>query len=392
MNSYIPGLAGTGTLQTPFPQGILQPYGSALGARTNVGQGLTYWNPSFTIPRVHQFNAGVEYEFPGKVTAEVSYVGSRTHGYNTSKQTNFIPLTERLKGFADPNYLNASVPNPFAGAPELAGTGLSGATVTRSQSLLPYPQFTGVTIAGYPKGGASFNAMEARVNKRLSHGLTLIGAFTWSKTLSWNSYREAQYSEPERTYADFARPLHLTVNALYELPLGTGKALGRQWGRIPNAVFGGWQYNFQIEASSGTNTAMPDATPVRDPKLPSRQQTFDRWFNTCTLLTNGQRSNCSSPDEPVTWVQLKPNEMRTFSSRFPNLRDHQRTQINASLFKMFPIRERVKLELRCEAFNAFNTPIYGGPVTGITAANFGEVVLDQWNFPRQIQFALRLKF
>jgi hypothetical protein len=43
-------------------------------------------------------------------------------------------------------------------------------------------------------------------------------------------------------------------------------------------VFGNWQFNFVVEASSGTNSAMPDATPIRDPKLPAGQQTVDRWF------------------------------------------------------------------------------------------------------------------
>ena len=60
----------------------------------------------------------------------------------------------------------------------------------------------------------------------------------------------------------------------------------------------------------------------------------------------------------MIWVQLKPNELRTFSQRFPNLRNHWRPQINMSLFKTFPVRENVTLEFRAEAFNAFNSPIY----------------------------------
>ena len=118
---------------------------------------------------------------------------------------------------------------------------------------------------------------------------------------------------------------------------------------------------------------MPDATPARDPRLPGGS-TRDRWFNTCTQLTNGQRSNCASPDEPVTWVQLKPYELRTFSSFFPNLRNNWRPQINMSAFKSFPITERVGMELRAEAFNAFNTPIYAGPNITVTSPQFGVVV------------------
>jgi hypothetical protein len=155
---------------------------------------------------------------------------------------------------------------------------------------------------------------------------------------------------------------------------------------------GNWQYNIIVDQMSGTPTAMPDAIAVGDAKLPEGQQTFSRWFNTCTLLTNGTRARCASPDEPVVWHQLKPNQLRTASTRFPNLRNHWRAQVNMSIFKGFPIAEGVNLEFRAEAFNAFNTPMYQGPNTTLTSANFGVVVMDQQNFPRNMQFALRLRF
>ena len=63
-----------------------------------------------------------------------------------------------------------------------------------------------------------------------------------------------------------------------------------------------------------------------------------------------------------------------------------------SIFKVFPIKERVTFELRGEAFNAFNTPMYQGPNVSLTSAAFGVVVLDQQNFPRNMQFAWRIRF
>ena len=392
LNSFIPGLAGSGTLENPFPGGILEPFGAGLGPRTQVGQALTFLNPDYVVPRVHQFNFGLDYELPGKVLAEISYVGTRTRKFPVSKQLDAISLAERLKGFADPNYLNASVPNPFTGAPELAGTGLSAATVTRTQSLRPYPQFTGITMAGLSIGDTSYNALEARVNKRLSHGLALTAAFTWAKNLERTAFREDQYDEPQRVLADFDRSRHLTFHALYDLPIGRGRSLGKNWGPFLNAALGNWQYNFILETMTGTPTGMPDATPIRNPKLPDGEQSLDRWFNTCTLLTNGQRSKCASADEPITFVQLKPNELRTYSSQFPNIRDPWHPQINMSLFKVFPVRERLRIEFRAESFNAFNTPIYASPNTNLTNSDFGVVVRDQQNFPRNMQFALRVRF
>lgn len=391
LNSYVPGMPGTGTLENPFPDGILQPWGSSLGPLTQVGQAINFLDRGYEIPRVHQFHVGIEYQMPWKTTVEASYVGSRTRRYPVSTELDANSLENRLKGFADPNYLNASVPNPFAGAPELAGTGLSAATITRAQSLVPFPQFTSVTMDGMPIGNSSYNALEARVNKRLTNGLTLTASYTWAKVLQAMDLREDQYTVPEHVLADFDRTHHFTLFALYQLPVGRGRAVGAHWGRALDLILGNWQYNFTLENSSGTPTAMPDAIPVLDPRLPGGS-TRDRWFNTCTQLTNGQRSNCASPSEPVTWVQLKPYELRTFSSRFPNLRNNWQPQINMSAFKSFPITERVGMELRAEAFNAFNTPIYAGPNVTVTSPQFGVVVPDQQNFPRNMQFALRLRW
>jgi hypothetical protein len=63
-----------------------------------------------------------------------------------------------------------------------------------------------------------------------------------------------------------------------------------------------------------------------------------------------------------------------------------------SLFKSFPVNERLKVEFRGEAFNVTNTPIYAPPNTTVTSPLFGVVAISQQNFPRNMQFALRFLF
>ncbi len=391
VDAFIPGRPGTGTLELPFPNGFLQPLGSALGPKTQVGQSVSYLSPDYVLPRVHQFHFGLGAELPGKIAVDASYVGSRTRKFRMSRTVNFVPLEERLKGVADPLYLNAGVPNPFAGAPELSGTALAAATITRAQFLVPFAQFSGVT-EDLSLGRTSYNALELKVSRRLSQGLMFVAGYTAAKIMEEMSYREPQYTQLERVIAGFDRPQRLTVNALYELPFGRGRAMGSHWGRTLNALLGGWQVNVIFEAMSGTIVGMPDARPLRDPRLPENERSLSRFFQTCTLLTSGTRINCASPDEPVVWQQLRPNELRDFSSRFPNLRLLNPPQINASLFKGLNLSERFRLEVRAETFNASNTPIYGGPTATLTSADFGRVNLDQWNYPRSTQFSMRLKF
>jgi hypothetical protein len=73
------------------------------------------------------------------------------------------------------------------------------------------------------------------------------------------------------------------------------------------------------------------------------------------------------------------------------LRTNWSRNLDLSLFRDFPIRERLRLQFRAEAFNVTNTPVWGTPVSNFSNANFGKV-LSVANTPRQLQLALKLRF
>ncbi|HYP13379.1 MAG TPA: hypothetical protein VEQ63_05615, partial [Bryobacteraceae bacterium] len=106
----------------------------------------------------------------------------------------------------------------------------------------------------------------------------------------------------------------------------------------------------------------------------------------------GQRQNCASADEPVAFVQQQPFTLRTLSTRFNSIRTERPASADVSLFKTFPIRERLRLQFRAEAFNLTNTPWFPAPATGLGSTNAGVVTLAQQNDPRNIQLALRVTF
>jgi hypothetical protein len=388
VNSYIPGLPGTGTFTKPFPNGILLPQLPAVP----FGQAVAFQDRNYDVPRVHLFNVGLSYDLPWKALIEVAYVGSRTRKYPVAKALNAIPYAARQQGIANPNYLNAAVPNPFAGAAQLAGTSLAGATITQGQALSPFPQFTSVTENGLSRASTSYNAVELRLHKRLSSGVSLTTSYSFSKTMESVAYEEPQYTVLEHVLADFDRTNHLTVSALVELPFGRGKHFGAHWNKRLNLLAGNWQVNVIYDYMNGTPTPMPNAIALRNPALPGGEQTYGKWFDTCTQLTSGARAGCSSSSAPTTWLQLAPNQFRTSSSYFPDIRNDWKPNVNLSLFKEFPIRERAIVELRAESFNVSNTPIYAAPTTSVTSPLFGVVAIAQQNFPRNMQFALRIRF
>ncbi len=394
VNAYIPNMPGASTWVNPYPSGILQPYGNSLGPRTGVGTSITYISPDYEVPYGHQFSFGFGYELPWEqIVLEASYVGNRTRRLGTTKNMNAISLADRLQCFANQMFCLSSVTNPFAGASELVGTSLFNPTIQNGQALLPYPQFTGVSRSNMSIGYQNADLLEVRVTKKYTLGLMFNFSYTLGKMIESRGFREPQYTTVYRTIAGIDRTHHIALTFQYDFPFGNGKRwLGNARGTL-NHLVGGWQYNTSLEFMTGTPTTRPDAFNLRDPRLPSGQQSYSRWFNTCTLLANGTRANCASADEPIVWVQMTNSyQLRTYDDRFPNLRNPGVTNLNMSVFKNFRIRERVTFQFRAEAFNAFNTPQYGGPNTTLTATDFGRITISQQNFPRSMQFAFRLQF
>jgi hypothetical protein len=74
-----------------------------------------------------------------------------------------------------------------------------------------------------------------------------------------------------------------------------------------------------------------------------------------------------------------------------DLRNDGVRNFDISLFKDFVFTERVRLQFRGEALNAFNTPRFGTPNTSVTSNTVG-VITSQANAPRQIQLGLKLIF
>ena len=84
--------------------------------------------------------------------------------------------------------------------------------------------------------------------------------------------------------------------------------------------------------------------------------------------------------------------MRTTEDRFAWIRNPAIPTVNLTLARKFQITERLNLQMRGEAFNATNTPLFGSPTTDFKDPRFGQLPLSQRNFPRLIQIAAKFGF
>jgi len=375
------GLTPANRLSNPYPTGIIQPPGRSLGLATLLGQNISAGWFGREIPNAWQFSVSLQQQLPFRMVLDVSYAGNRTRDFGTSKNMNFVPVQYLALG----SDLLTQVPNPLAGM--LPGSAYNGPTVPKQQLLRPYPHFGNVTISQWPYGRTSYNALEASLEKRLSAGLHFRTSYTWCKPMSATGYLNDQDPLERPARAQASQPNHLfVVSGGYALPF-----FSRSRGATRYAL-GGWQTNFILRAMTGTLVSAPGGafSSGVNPKLP--KPTMQRWFNTCTVLTTGVRQNCVSPTEPVAWIQQPPFTLRTLSTTLPGIRTHVPVTLDFSLFKDFPVYERMKLQLRAEAFNLANTPGFGAPNTSLTSPSFGQVTPQQANDPRIVQLALRLMF
>lgn len=377
------------TLERPFPEGILQPAGASLGPLTQLGQGVSFVNPDFKIPYVDQWSAGFTADLPWGVTVDAAYVGSRTRRLPISRGLNDIPLAERRRGIAslggNPSYLLEQVPNPFAG--QLPGTPLNARTISRQQLLKPFPQFLSVTMEKENGGSASYDALEIAAHVQRS-GLVAAATYAWMRSFESLGYVDTgDDGQLWRALASFDRTHRFTVSAVWELPFGRGRRFGGMAEGLLGHLISGWQLNAIGEIQSGTPTGMPGGVRLLadTARLPNGQQTLDRWFD------NSTRRN-PRPDGTYAWDVLPPFEFSTLSPRMSDVRDPWASQWTFALVKNTRFKDRYNVQLRLEAFNAFNTPIYAGPDLDVNSPRFGRITPDQINFPRHVQVGVRVTF
>jgi hypothetical protein len=389
------GRTPANTVSNPFPDGVLQPAGASRGLATFLGQGPSFSDVGFRTPYVHQVSFGFQRQLPMNMSLDVSYVGSRTRGAAVNKPYNEISAESMALGNPDlggnPNYLNQRVPNPFENL--LPGTSLNASTVPRQQLLRPFPQFSSFNMADRNDGRVWYNSLQVLLEKRYSHGLTLIAAYTLAKNIEALSYLNGQDAAPTRTLTAWDRPHRLMLAPMYELPFGPGRRFLNSRHPVLSRVAGGWQLVMTTTMQSGAPMSIPgNVYLLGDPRLDN--PTWDRMFKTGVIDANGAVRNVQAGEDPVFRVR-PPFSLRTTPLRYGNLRNQWGTTFDFSVLKTVRIRERMSAQFRVEAFNAFNTPVFSAnPDLTPTSVNFGKIFRDngQNNNPRIVQLGFRFEY
>jgi Carboxypeptidase regulatory-like domain/TonB dependent receptor len=334
-------LSGSGS-NLPFIQSPTDP------AAFN-GQTQNYVQYHQPVGGSYQWNVQVQRQIDPNLVASVAYVASHGHDLPFPVDINEVPESQ----------LSAN-----------------------DQGSRPYPQFGSLVASGtVPREDAisNYDSLQLVIEKRMSHGLNFNFNYVWSHFLDdmdssgWGSHAGNQNYQnsfsPAANYGNSNFDLRNAFkgNILYQLPFGAGRQFLNS-NRLLDEVLGGWQLSsdivilsgqpFTATLAQGTNSYSLGGgnfawypNVVGRPTLSGRGP--DHWFNEAAFAVPA----------PGTFGNEHRNEL--FGPGFD--------RVNLSLGKTFSIWEKVQLQIRADANNAFNHVALGEPNSSLSVGTDGSI-------------------
>jgi hypothetical protein len=345
----------------PPPNSVFVPTASNLTADAFNFKVVANYPAKIPLMYDQQFLLSVQRELPANHVVDVSYVHTKGSNLQFPTDINQIPQSQLLD------------PNP-------SGTGPFGTDrpVPWFQSILSH-EFTGYS---------NYNALQFRVQKRTSHGVSYQFNYAWSKLLDTGSGggHASEIStwqiagNPRANYglSDIDAAHVLTGTITYELPFGPGRMFPVHG--VMNQIVGGWRLSSVITARSGSPFTVfmnqPFDTegsgqcfcgfglrPDRTGSGKLSNPTINQWFDLSAFTV-------------PAFVTVNGTNHFTFGDSGRNiLRGPRQVDTDLSLGKNFKVTERVGLEFRADSYNVFNHPQFNNPSSGISFAQNGS---GQW--------------
>ncbi len=341
-------------------------------------------DPKFRSAVIQQYNLQIEQQFGANVF-QIGFVGN--------------------KGSHLPQTINdINVPLP--------GNSTSSGTASSVRPLsVALPKLSSVGF-GVSEGISNYNALQTSIQRRFSAGLSLDANYTWGKAMSNNvGFSEegdqgAYNANPYNTHNDYGVAENDIANR-FALSVNYQFQYGKNWHGIEKQALAGWEVNSIVVWQSGK--------PITIINGGSGGSTSDQlagdpgvYGNRATPINNGgnDRPNivgdARGPQTLGEWFNtaaFQPQPLGTIGNEVRNsLFGPRFRHVDLSLFKDFPVTERVTLQFRAEAFDVSNTPNYYIPNNNpsnlqLGSSNFGQVTNFDPNYvPRQFQFALKAQF
>ena len=354
-------------------------------------------------PRQYQWSIGIQREISKDLVVEASYVANRGVWWNAPALLNLNAVTPQamaaygldINNATDRTLLTSTLGSaaatargfnlriPYSGFP-------TGQTV--AQSLRPFPQFTTIPTYWDPLGSTWYDSLQVKATKRMSHGLSLLSTFTWSKTQQLGAEREPNPGSTGNVVTNdvFNRGVNKSLS-LHDQPflwnLSASYLTPRLGGnKVLSMVARDWTIATFVSYGSG----LPLPVPTSNNNLGNQlfQTTFANRVAGEPLYTVDINCHCFDPSNtfvlnPKAWTDPPAGQFSTSSAYYSDFRKQRRPNESFNLGRTFHLKEAVTFSVRAEFTNIFNRYIVNNPVSanantvqtrnpnGTTSAGFG---------------------
>ena len=347
LQNDIPSQVASATSQVVIRDGIPP---DALNPDVITGRSLVgVWPFSFRNGMTNQWNFNIQQSLPGNSLVSLAYVGSNT--VHTESGAN----------------VNQPEPGPGGNNPRRW-----------------FPQFANITT-NPAVGGANYQGLEAKFERRFNDGFSVLSGYTWSKNLAKQLGQRTSYWHlaPEKTISRQHLPQRVFFAGVWNLPFGNGRKYATQ-GPLAK-VIGGWQLSPIFEAQRGlplsasvagnpaNTTGGQRPNRIGDGNLPRSQRTPQRWFDIGAFEIPDRFTFGNS----AAWIIEGPGLVN----------------LDMMISRTFALTEGLSLDFRTEFFNVFNEAHFNFPNGTINRPAGGRISSTMECCPaRQVQFGMKLIF
>lgn len=321
----------------------------------------------FQQPYVESYNFALQQALPGNFVLDLAYVGN--HGVK-------IPVAIDLNAAQAPSLCTAS---QIAGG--LAGCGGKNVGDLQGNNCVIGASTRALCNQFGRTGGATFlfkptisnyNSLQVRLDRKWKNGFLLTTAYTWSKAMAFRSDQNADDGAPDN-YIDFQRnytvtsrnrPHTFVQSYVYELPVGKNKRFLQSG--VAGWILGGWGVSGVLTRMSGAPLHFTDSGNALGASGSTQYPNLVAPFRVLGGIDTAQWFDPTSFAHVTTPGVL--GNLRRYAFGGPGF-----FNLDAAVFRHFPIGERMGLEFRAEAFSVTNTPHFSNPDTSFTSPTFGRI-------------------
>lgn len=410
--STYPNLANP--ISNPYSS-VIQPTGSSLGMLEELGQGPWFLNPHYKLPSFWNYSVGIQHQFLKNDVVNIAYVGTRLYNGDSSDNINresaaaYAPCNPQTGGRIE-NCSNDNATNPFIGVNGFQGSSYYTSTTLNALNFTrPFPEFGDITEYQLNDARTWYNSLQVTALHRWNHSLTMHGTWTWSKLMDAGGWTDETYRVPSRHIDSNDYTHRITISGVYLLPVGRGRSFLSNTNRIVDGILGGWELGSLYIYQTGAPWAIPgnpNENYVRSAYVHPHIQKDNGFIRLVAPCAEQYQENSSGIYQlqqlPFDYdgtcagaaFQQVPNYGETLNTVYSGIRLPRTHQFDANLSKNFAIVDRLTLQIRLEAFNVLNHPLWSEqPDDSTNDSTFGLIergVSGQSNLPRQMQLSAKV--